>query len=441
MNNNPKIDHLLPGGGIFERCEWAQKRGVSPLYDAPEGSYTDRNGRQFLKCDLSSPALLLYRRLADICPPLDAILSDLQPCWLDPTSYHSTFANSVNQFNLHEIKDETVRAKLSSFLEGLPGSLNREMPQILPPLRFCEGFPWKVRLRFDRLHVWPKAHALVALLKPADPKSAATLDAIRGLRPRLNEKLVRSGLAADEGPTEHVSLCYFPTREEAVAAKERLGVCLQALPDDLGELMIEFTSISLYAWTSMVEFWPAHQFTKWDSPRYGAQTDLIEHALTQPDHSLETLLHLMRANHEASIYLFGKRLDSKYCFGSDSAGLLLSVLPDDRKAGIPGYHPGSTEVYSTFAGSLTMDILNRDTGEVVSKKVSGADVCVIAPGACHRVRDAAKNNAASMIMKTNLSHRPEVVRCDQCTYFAKLQDCPMNLSWEAEKGAAGSGGD
>jgi mannose-6-phosphate isomerase-like protein (cupin superfamily) len=108
--------------------------------------------------------------------------------------------------------------------------------------------------------------------------------------------------------------------------------------------------------------------------------------------------------------------------------VLLSLLPEDgRKAAEPGYHPGSTEVYVTFQGSLVMECLVD--GDVRDTTVVTNDVLILPPGQCHRVRHDRHGRAASLIVKTNLGARPRVVRCDDCTYYRDKNDCSLHERW------------
>jgi mannose-6-phosphate isomerase-like protein (cupin superfamily) len=175
--------------------------------------------------------------------------------------------------------------------------------------------------------------------------------------------------------------------------------------------------------------------TKWnDEESYAGQTGIVKQALESPDHSLNSLLAMMRSSGQAAVYFSGTRLDHDHCFGSEDAGLLLSVLPEDgEKAAKPGYHPGSTEVYVTFQGSLIVEYLeNRKVNEI---EVGPAPALILPPGQCHRVRQNG-HQAASVIIKTNLKHRPGVVRCNACEYFSDPEECALYQRWISEKPAA-----
>ncbi|MEX2304542.1 MAG: hypothetical protein WD733_26610 [Bryobacterales bacterium] len=170
---------------------------------------------------------------------------------------------------------------------------------------------------------------------------------------------------------------------------------------------------------------------KWDqSGKYAEQSEIVAQALAASDHSLDELLRLMREKGLASVYLSGSRLDNDYCFGSTDVGLLFSVLPEDQHAAVPGYHPGSTEVYVTFQGSLVMECL--EDGRVVAKTADPDHVLILPPGQCHRVRRDGRRKAASAIVKTNLRHKPSVMRCDNCSYYTDKTACLLYQSWSTE---------
>lgn len=68
----------------------------------------------------------------------------------------------------------------------------------------------------------------------------------------------------------------------------------------------------------------------------------------------------MRTKGESAIYLCGTCLDNDYGFGSNDIGTAISALPEDGdKAAEPCFHPGSTEVYIIFQGSLCIETLNN----------------------------------------------------------------------------------
>ena len=169
------------------------------------------------------------------------------------------------------------------------------------------------------------------------------------------------------------------------------------------------------------------------SPRYQLQSSIIRTALESSGHPLDVLLQLMRSSRESALYLSGTRLDNDYCFGSQELALLLSVLPEDApKAAEPGYHPGSTEVYVTFQGSLELEYLQE--GLLQRRTVGGHDdVLVISPGQCHRVCRNDPGAAASLIAKTNPGYKPGVIRCAECGYYADASLCPLNQSWTRER--------
>jgi hypothetical protein len=179
-------------------------------------------------------------------------------------------------------------------------------------------------------------------------------------------------------------------------------------------------------------------FKKWDAinecnqNRYDLQSQIIEDTLNTSNHSLNELLKKMRTKGEPVIYLSGTRLDHDYVLGSNDIGTAISVLPQDGyKAAVPGYHPGSTEVYVIFQGSLCIETLQN--GSVNAINCGQFDVYVIPPGECHRVTFDPQRLAASYLVKTNPSHEPKVIRCDGCTYYEDKCTCPLNKSWQQDE--------
>jgi mannose-6-phosphate isomerase-like protein (cupin superfamily) len=172
--------------------------------------------------------------------------------------------------------------------------------------------------------------------------------------------------------------------------------------------------------------------SRWENEdRYERQSDIVREAIAKGAGSLGALLRGMRESGESAVYFCGSRRDHDLCFESDEVGWLVTALPEDGpKAATPGYHPGSTETYIPFQGRLTMEIL--DDGEVRSREIRRNEVLVLPPGQCHRVRLDPEQEAASLVVKTNLAHQPGVVRCDDCAYFPDASDCSLHQRWISE---------
>ena len=151
--------------------------------------------------------------------------------------------------------------------------------------------------------------------------------------------------------------------------------------------------------------------------------------------SLDKLISLMKKENEAALYLCGKLLDDTRPHGcylvSDDLGFLFSTLPEDgTKAAKPGYHPGSTEIYVIFNGSLVIESL--ENGDFKEENLEKYYVKTIPPRVCHRVRKQPGKQAASFIIKTNLKYEPDVVRCDECTLH-QVDTCPLYTNWVNEE--------
>ena len=435
MIENPKIAALTPHGSLFERWQPAILHGVSLLYTPPGRSATSSR----LRCDLDDSRLALYSALAAMVPKLDDLLTGLRPCWLPPSSYHTTFANSVNDLNLNDL-DGGTDSEVRRYIRDLPHSLTRPSPADVPPARVDLPEPWYVRFRVQSVEVWPDAMAVVARLTAADNPSRRTLADLEAWRGTLNADRAHRGMTPLDTPAPHVTLAYFATAQDTRDADQRLrqADATRAGVLDLPDATIEHRAISLYGWTSMVDFFPHRIFGEaTNRERYAAQSAIVHSALADPDHPLDRMLDLMRATDDAALYLVGSRQDHEFCFGSAELGVLLSVLPaDSAKASVPGYHPGSTEVYVTFSGQLTLDWLDPADRCIRSSRSAVHDIVVLPPGRCHRVQRANDATAASLVVKTNVGHQPGVVRCDRCTYYPDPQQCALHNTWQIEQRAA-----
>lgn len=229
---HPKITSLEP--------RWAPFPGFSLLFDNPDASGLD-----------------LYRRLAAALAELDRdqSLRRLLLCPLPPASYHTTVWDGINTENLAEVT-AALQPEWTAFLQGLPETLPSPPPSICPvteaPLMTQPAAP--IRFRFDRLCLWGDA-VLVARLAPADGTSAARLNELCAARADLSST-ARQTLGISAGPDyePHVSLGYFANRTLGQQAQASLTDWSAHFEAHLSGSMITYTSIGLYAFTDMANF-------------------------------------------------------------------------------------------------------------------------------------------------------------------------------------------
>ena len=106
-----------------------------------------------------------------------------------------------------------------------------------------------INFKFDRLTKWGD-RVLVARLKPADRGSRDVFEGIAEKRKALSAEFREAfGIGAGEKYNPHVSLGYFANRELAELSTCRLGEWTGSVRARAGDLVIGFSSISLYGFT------------------------------------------------------------------------------------------------------------------------------------------------------------------------------------------------
>lgn len=90
---------------------------------------------------------------------------------------------------------------------------------------------------------------------------------------------------------------------------------------------------------------------KW---RHDSVTKIVRDVLAPESHCLSDLVDCARRGEESFFYLARTRIDRAFGFGSNEGAIGLSVLPQEgAEAGVPGLHPGSSEVYVVFQGKAS----------------------------------------------------------------------------------------
>jgi len=175
-----------------------------------------------------------------------------------------------------------------------------------------------------------------------------------------------------------------------------------------------------------------------NSKEFAIQSDIIKQTLLSQETSLDKLIELMIKNAQPSLYLAGTVIDHEYFLATSDIAMSISILPlDAKKASMPAYHPNSTEAYIIFKGSLIMELAEHRSARPYTLRQY--DIKVIPPGKCHRIKYEPAQSAASLIVKTNLTGDPKVVRCvDEngnfaCKRHKDPSKCPLFKSWLEEQ--------
>lgn len=249
MISNPKIG--------FKRYP-----GFSLLFDNPgENHFLNVwQGGELLKLNTAidtGSELQFYRRLRDGLAEIGLLTNDNPYLFfvLPPPTYHVTVWDGLNEGNKGLVVS-AYQKKINEFLESLPLSLLFDNPfRASIETSPLVNRTWNIQFEFKKLSVWGKI-SLVAELKPSNPESAAQFVEIEARRKELYQKFEKEfGLTHwRETYSPHITLGYFGDAEGA--GKARLLV--QEWNEDMFKfangVSIEFSGISLYGFTDMVNF-------------------------------------------------------------------------------------------------------------------------------------------------------------------------------------------
>jgi mannose-6-phosphate isomerase-like protein (cupin superfamily) len=383
LKENPKLAAFQPEAPWQEQWVPARFHGFSYLLDNPGNSLvTSEEGVPLLSCDVSPSAqrdLALYRRLAAVLQRLEPRLREFCFCPLCAASFHVTFWDGINQNNAASLP-MTKRAEFEAFARALPASVAGPASPILPPPVVSLGRRWTVRLKFKELHIWAEPAVLVALLEPADEKSKAAMELLDRHRRDLDVHYTALGKPPNPPWTPHVSCGYFKTSEDASAAKRHLSAWTDLVMAELADQSIEFSSASLYSFSSMERFY------RHPLPAVIVALRVIKMAIAErtgfigEEGGQKILITYQYGTREQLATVSWQPLarsgNKHYCVTPH--GLDLAVV-DHRAKQDRHYHRGTLELYRVLEGTLTMWVGN------VKHTIQAGEEIIVAPYAVHEV--------------------------------------------------------
>lgn len=235
--------------------------GTTYLFDNPGGSLRPNGaGLSILACDLEDPRHELYEFLHKGLREKVGLVHIMDRYRFRPvpsTTMHVTVCDHVNPFNIDELNAETKDA-YRSLLEGIPASLAQSPPGLLPPPEMCpEGFGIRFRFaRLDILRLNPMSDlSLVAVLEPSSASSEKTYAELSEMRRQFDEREGRRiGKLPNPDWIPHVTLGYFPNESLGEAARINLPAWDAGMKQGGGRLRLAFSSVHLYAFADMTQF-------------------------------------------------------------------------------------------------------------------------------------------------------------------------------------------
>ena len=239
--------------------------GTTYLFDNPGDSLRPHErGLSVLYCNLDAPEHSLYKFLHRGLTErlrLVRIMERYRFRPLPATAMHVTVCDHVNPLNLKSLAGG-AEDQYRAFLKELPTSLARPPSGMLPPDEIRpegrrEG--QRVRFRFRQLDVLQlnsqSDWSLVAVLEPSSAASERVYERISIMRRRVDEQEAqRIGKPPNPAWIPHITLGYFPDASLAESAKAELTGWNTKMEPGARRLRIEFSTIHLYAFSDMTEF-------------------------------------------------------------------------------------------------------------------------------------------------------------------------------------------
>ena len=241
---------------------WAGLHGFSLLFDNPGPCLIPQpSGMQLLHNEpLTAPGHRFFRLLVEQLEGLGLphLMNAYGFCPLPPPSYHVTVWDGLSQLRLPEM-EPSMQSRMGSFLQQLPDSLaSRQafMEEVKPGALLARD-AWEISFVFSHLSS-RNGGGLAAVLRPANDASAHLLQQLRTGRQRLSRAFSQS-LQFHHDPDEyitHVTLGYFLNRELSgrLSAHVELAHWSRQFEKALEGCTLTFTSVGLYAYTSMAHF-------------------------------------------------------------------------------------------------------------------------------------------------------------------------------------------
>jgi quercetin dioxygenase-like cupin family protein len=435
LKENSKVAAFQPGAPWDEQWVPALFHGYSYLLDNPGNSLVIApEGVSLLSCDRSAGArkdLVLYSKLASVLRQLESRLRPFCFCPLSLASFHVTLWDGLNQSNGASLA-MAKRAEYEAFARTLPASVAGPASPVLPPAVVSLDRRWTVRFRFKELHIWVEPAALVALLEPADEESKAAVEILEQHRLDLDATFGEIGKPPNRSWTPHVSCGYFKTSEDASAAKGQLAAWTELVKAELGDQTMEFSSASLYSFSSMERFY-----------RHSPPAVLIALPVIKTAIAEQTGFIGERGDQKILItYQYGTREqlasvrwqplarsgNKHYCV--TPYGLDVAIF-DHRAKQERHYHRGALELYRVLEGTLTMWV-----GGVKYAIPAGEEI-IVAPYAVHEVVPETRFIAAVIVVDATgtdkFPHESWAVPSGFVTPGLQLQPVATNLSENGAK--------
>lgn len=236
---HPKLRTLVP--------DWAPFSGYSAILHT-RGASADR----FLTTPEATPVLQTVAEALQKADPVRLMRAGLL-CLLPPESYHVTVADLLHQGNIAHLPADLRREIETALAPSQAGDCT--VPELLTALGLatCTPLSRPLTLRVAALEIL-SGRVLVLRLQPAQAQDALILNEISTWRSDVTERLaIATGLPATQW-YPHLSLGYFAAPDLLADHMADLTPLLETIESRVLEQVISFDAISLYKFSSMVEY-------------------------------------------------------------------------------------------------------------------------------------------------------------------------------------------
>ena len=373
---NPKVQSVDPPA--FANC-----RGISYICDNP-GAAFEENGLPVLRSQMDDINLLLYRGLAQTIEKIGTgqLVAGHGVCVTPPSSYHVTVQDLLHNGNIHLIR-RPERNVFEDVFDRLPASVVAPLPMQFPPTTLPLPGRWKIRFRVSEIAVLHSQAALIARLAPVDEESERAMTQIERRRRELDEQFATIGKPSNPAWAPHITLGYFANPELALEAaahverwSETAAICT------LGQI-IEFGSISLYAFTTMDQFW------RFPLPAVLVRSREIEAARRDPKTYLgsrgdqKVVISYRYSGVESLDDVVWTALAPNGKRHYEVAAGVEFALFDERAKQSRHYHRRATEVYTVLEGEMNIEVAGVEYTLAVGESI------IVNPWSAHEVKKAA----------------------------------------------------
>jgi mannose-6-phosphate isomerase-like protein (cupin superfamily) len=362
---------------------FANCRGISYICDNP-GAAFEENGLPVLRSQMDDINLPLYRGLAKAIEKIgkEQLVASHGVCVTPPLSYHATVLDLLHYGNIHLIR-QPERNVFEDAFARLPASVVAPLPTQFPPTTLPLSGRWKLRFRVSEIAVLHSQAALIARLTPVDEESGRAMTQIEQRRRELDEQFATIGKPPNPAWAPHITLGYFANPELAMEAAAHVERWSETAATCTIGRVIEFGSISLYAFTTMDQFWrfPLPAVLVRSREIAAARRDPKAYLGNRGDQKVVITYRYSGVESLGDVIWTALAPNGKRHY-EVAAGVEFALF-DERAKQSRHYHRRATEVYTVLEGEMTIEVAGVEYALTVGESI------IVNPWSAHEVKKTA----------------------------------------------------